>query len=138
MRTTLLATISALALMSAPALAGGTSSQAAGGGGTSTGAAGQSDTGSSMQSGGGSTTGAAGQTGTTGSTTGVTGSTGPGGASKAAMSEDQIRSMLEAEGYTDVSNLQQQGDMFQAQAMKDGEEVTVMIDPSTGEVMQHE
>jgi hypothetical protein len=49
-------------------------------------------------------------------------------------SEDQVRRMLEKQGYSDIRGLQQTGDSFTGQAMKDGRSVQFRIDPHEGKV----
>lgn len=52
-----------------------------------------------------------------------------------AMSADDLRARLEAQGYTDVADLRREGDVYRATAMRDGQAVTLQIDPETGRVV---
>lgn len=58
-------------------------------------------------------------------------STAPGG-TQGQVSESEVRSALEAHGYTDVSNVQQRGDKITANAKKDGKQQKVEIDTTKG------
>lgn len=45
-----------------------------------------------------------------------------------------MRQKLVQEGYSNVSDIKKQGNMYQAKAMKDGKSVTLNIDAQTGRV----
>lgn len=51
--------------------------------------------------------------------------------------ESRIRSMLEAQGYANVTNIRRDGDAFVASATKDGLPVTVRVDPQLGQIQEH-
>ncbi|WP_158295501.1 PepSY domain-containing protein [Crenalkalicoccus roseus] len=54
----------------------------------------------------------------------------------AQMDEDQVRSLLRARGYTDISDVERDGDTVSAKAKRDGREVRLRVDTSTGTVTQ--
>ena len=54
-----------------------------------------------------------------------------------AMNEESVRVMLEAQGYQNIENVQQDGEEFTASAEKDGEERELSIDAETGEVSEN-
>jgi hypothetical protein len=58
------------------------------------------------------------------------------GQSAAQMDEDQVRSLLRARGYTDISDLERDGNTVSAKAKQDGREVRLRVDTSTGMVTQ--
>jgi hypothetical protein len=51
-----------------------------------------------------------------------------------APSEDQVRRMLDKQGYSDVHDLRQQGDSYTGRATKDGKSVQLRIDPQRGKI----
>lgn len=52
-------------------------------------------------------------------------------------SESRIRSMLEKQGYSNVQNIQREGDAYLATATKGSETVKVRIDPQLGQIQEH-
>lgn len=54
-----------------------------------------------------------------------------------AMNEESVRVMLEAQGYQNIENVQQEGEEFTASAEKDGEGRELSIDAETGEVSEN-
>jgi Spy/CpxP family protein refolding chaperone len=48
------------------------------------------------------------------------------------MSETQVRSMLEKQGFTDVSDIEQRGEIISARGMRNGQMQRVLIDTRTG------
>lgn len=50
------------------------------------------------------------------------------------LSEDEIREKLKQEGYTEITELRQQGPSYEAKAMKDGRNVNLTVDARTGSV----
>ena len=61
----------------------------------------------------------------------------PGAAATAAMTEQQAKARIEAQGYTNVSQLKKDAQgMWSARAMKDGKSSEVSLD-TRGQVIQH-
>ncbi len=52
----------------------------------------------------------------------------------ADLTKDQVKSKLEAAGYTKISGIHKEKDHFDAKAMKDGKEVMLDVDAKTGEI----
>lgn len=50
------------------------------------------------------------------------------------LTASSIRDMLEEEGYSEISDLQREGDIYRVQARRNGEEVTLQVDATTGAV----
>lgn len=50
------------------------------------------------------------------------------------MDAQQVRDMLRQEGYTDIEVVRRDGDRFHATARKDGQNVTLEVNPGTGRV----
>lgn len=59
---------------------------------------------------------------------------GRGGAYRQEMSETAALNALSAEGYSNISRIERVGNNWQATAMKDGQQVTVQVDPQTRQV----
>jgi hypothetical protein len=51
---------------------------------------------------------------------------------------DQVRSWIEAAGYTNVQDIRREGDHFDAKATKDGQQVSLDVDARTGVVTLEE
>jgi hypothetical protein len=51
-----------------------------------------------------------------------------------APNEDQVRRMLDKQGYSNVQDLRQEGDSYTGRATKNGKSVQVRIDPQRGKV----
>ena len=87
------------------------------------------------------TSGSPSTTGGAGSTLGqpgmASGSSSVGG-SMAPMDESQVKSMLQAQGYADVSDVERDGDRFELQAKKDGKIQKLEVDSRTGAVKDSE
>ena len=95
-----------------------------------------SQTGSGMsagQSGASSTTGQ-GATGSTAGQPGTTSGASSTGGSMPRMDESQVKSLLQTQGYSDVSNVKRDGDRFELQAKKDGKVQRLEVDARTGSV----
>jgi hypothetical protein len=58
-------------------------------------------------------------------------------ATEPVASESRIRSMLEKQGYSNVQNIQREGDAYTATAMKGSETVNLRIDPQLGQIQEH-
>lgn len=62
----------------------------------------------------------------------------PGGAapgqSGTILSESDVRAKLTADGYSNVSSLKREGNIYSADAMKDGRKVSLSIDARNGKV----
>ena len=56
------------------------------------------------------------------------------GQSGTILSEGDVREKLTAEGYTSVSSLKREGNIYSADAMKDGRKVSLSIDARSGKV----
>jgi hypothetical protein len=56
------------------------------------------------------------------------------GQSGTILSEVDVREKLMAEGYTDVSSLKREGNIYSADAMKGGRKVTLSIDARNGKI----
>jgi hypothetical protein len=52
----------------------------------------------------------------------------------ADLTKDQVKTKLEAAGYTKVSGIHKERDHFDAKAMKDGKEVMLDVDAKTGAI----
>ena len=50
------------------------------------------------------------------------------------LSKDQVKTKLEAAGYTNVSHIRREKNHFDAKAMKDGKEVMLDVDAKTGAI----
>jgi Peptidase propeptide and YPEB domain len=50
----------------------------------------------------------------------------------------QVKSKLEAAGYTDVQNVKKEGNHFDATAMKDGKQMRLDVDAKTGAIKPEE
>lgn len=48
--------------------------------------------------------------------------------------EERVKTLLEEQGYAEVSSIYSCGTYYEAEAMKDGQEETVMVDLSTGRI----
>jgi Peptidase propeptide and YPEB domain len=56
------------------------------------------------------------------------------GQSGTILSESDVHSKLQADGYSNVSGLKREGNKYSAKAMKDGREVSLSIDARNGKV----
>ena len=54
------------------------------------------------------------------------------GAPAAALSEPEIRSALEAQGYSNIQTVKHDGDQYQLRAQRNGKPVMLMVDARTG------
>ena len=75
------------------------------------------------------------------SSTAPSSSTGMGAAtssSHAMTSESDVKKQLQAQGYSDVSNVKQEGDHYTANAKQDGKSVKVRVDASSGMVTKEQ
>jgi len=70
--------------------------------------------------------------GTSGSSAGSTSAMS--GSSHQITSDDQVKSELQAKGYTDISNIKHSGNKYTANAKQDGKSVKVQVDASSGTV----
>lgn len=52
-------------------------------------------------------------------------------------SESRIRNMLEKQGYSNVQNIQREGEAYTATATKGSETVNLRIDPQLGQIQEH-
>jgi hypothetical protein len=50
----------------------------------------------------------------------------------AALSEPEIRSALESQGYSNIRTIKHDGDQYQMQAQHDGKPVVLMVDARSG------
>jgi hypothetical protein len=50
------------------------------------------------------------------------------------LTEDQVKSKVEAAGYTDVTNIHREGMHYDATAMKGGQQVTLDVNAKTGKI----
>jgi hypothetical protein len=50
------------------------------------------------------------------------------------MTADHVRQKLQQQGYSNVSDLRQEGDKWAGKATKDGRSITFHFDPHSGEV----
>ena len=50
------------------------------------------------------------------------------------LTRDQVKSRIEAAGYTNVKNVRKEGDHFDAKATKNGQEVALDVDAKTGAI----
>jgi hypothetical protein len=50
------------------------------------------------------------------------------------LTPDQVKSRLEAAGYTNVQNVHREGKHFDARATKDGKQVSLDVDAKTGAI----
>jgi hypothetical protein len=117
---------------------GATGSQAQTGTGTGSGMSQPGATGSQAQTGTG--TGMT-QPGATGATTpGQPGAAGGGAMGQQAgqMDESQIRDLLRERGYTNVTEVEREGQNFTAKARQGDREVNLRIDPQTRTVTPHQ
>lgn len=81
----------------------------------------------------GTSPGAPSSMGTSGSGTGMS----SGGATSSGhrmASESDVRKQLQAEGYSDISNVKHDGDHYTANAKQDGKSVKVRVDATSGMV----
>jgi hypothetical protein len=118
--------------------------------GATTGSTAGSATGSTQRSTTGATTGTTGQSATGQSATGqsatgksTTGQSATGGTtgmgqsgtgSSVAMSEEQVRTQLQAQGYSDVQNITRDGNDFRVRASRDGRPMDLRVNAFTGTV----
>lgn len=56
------------------------------------------------------------------------------GATSGPMNADGVKAMLQAQGYTDVKSVDKKGNLFTADAKKDGKSVKVNVDANTGRI----
>ncbi len=56
------------------------------------------------------------------------------GQSGTILSENDIRTKLQAEGYSNISGLKREGNMYSAKGMKDGRAVDLTIDARNGKI----
>jgi Peptidase propeptide and YPEB domain len=54
------------------------------------------------------------------------------------LTADQVKTRLEAAGYTNVQNIRREGNHFDAKATKDGKQVSLDIDAKTGAIKPEE
>jgi hypothetical protein len=54
------------------------------------------------------------------------------------LTADQVRSRIEAAGYTNVQDIRREGDHFDAKATKDGRQVSLDVDARSGAVKLEE
>jgi hypothetical protein len=54
------------------------------------------------------------------------------------LTADQVRTRIEAAGYTNVQDIRREGDHFDAKATKDGEQVSLDVDARSGAVKLEE
>ena len=66
-----------------------------------------------------------------------TGMNSPSGATQSGpMTEDSVKSLLEAQGYTNVQDVDKKGNMFTADAKKNGKSVKLNVDAKSGKITQ--
>lgn len=53
-----------------------------------------------------------------------------------AMDQDQVQSVIEAHGYTNVRDIERNGDEYTAVAERGGEDVVVIVDARTGQITE--
>ncbi|TVR80934.1 MAG: hypothetical protein EA405_09775 [Rhodospirillales bacterium] len=53
-----------------------------------------------------------------------------------AMDESQVQSAIEAHGYTNVRDIERNGEQYIAIAERDGEDVVVVVDARTGAITE--
>lgn len=54
------------------------------------------------------------------------------------LTQASVEQLLQQEGYSEVSDLNLEGDTYNAKAQKDGQEASVQVDAATGEISQQD
>jgi hypothetical protein len=55
-------------------------------------------------------------------------------AAAADLTRNEVKTKIEAAGYTNVQNIRREGDHFDAKAIKDGKQVALDVDARTGAI----
>lgn len=58
------------------------------------------------------------------------------GAQSGPMTEDSVKAMLQAQGYTDVKDVDKKGNQFTADAKKNGKSVKLNVDAQSGKISE--